>query len=95
MRIDELRKIAEENYYVYFGVKKVRYDFIRDTDGALISISKFNLNDIYFLDLDECQDTDLRMIKASIEFAETHPDEREGKLDTDLADFELVEVEDE
>lgn len=77
MRLNELKRIAEENYYVYRGVIGDSYNFIRDTDGALIDISKFKVNDIHFLDIDWCQETDLKMIKAAIEFAETDPDDRE------------------
>ena len=77
MKIDELKRIAEENFYVYRGVMGGSYNFIRDIDGALIDISKFKVNDIHFLDIDWCQETDLKMIKAVIEFAETPLEDRE------------------
>lgn len=77
MRLDELKRIAEENNYGYFGVKGGFYDFRRERDGALISISISELNNILLLDLDSCCGKDLRMLKATIEFAETPPDERE------------------
>lgn len=76
MRINELKKIAEENDYIYLGTKFKSHDFIRDSDGALISINQFNVNDIRFFEIDWCLETDLKMIKASIEFAETPVDER-------------------
>lgn len=76
MRINELKKIAEENDYIYRGTRRKFYDFIRDSDGALILINRFNVNDIRFLDIDWCLETDLKMIKAAIEFAETPITER-------------------
>ena len=76
MRIDELKRIAEENDYGYFGVKGGCFDFRRERDGALISISVSELNRILFLDNDWCEDTDFKMLKAAIEFAETPISER-------------------
>lgn len=77
MRIDELKKIAEENDYGYFGITSGFFDFRRESDGALISISISEVNIISFLDLDWCGEKDFNMIKASIKFAETDPDDRE------------------
>lgn len=76
MRINELKRIAEENDYIYCGIRNKSYDFRRDSDGALIMINQFNVNDIRFLDIDWCFETDLKMIKAAIEFAETPIAER-------------------
>lgn len=76
MRIDELKKIAEENYYGYFGVRGGFNNFRRESDGALISISISELNNILFLDLDSCDEEDFNMIKAAIEFTETPIAER-------------------
>lgn len=77
MKIGELKKVAEENYYVYCGIIGDSYIFRRDTDGALIEINKFKVNDIHFLDIDWCQETDLKMIKAAIEFAGSPIEDRE------------------
>lgn len=77
MRINELKKIAKENDYIYLGTRCKYHDFIRDSDGALISINQFNVNDIRFFEIDWCLETDLKMIKAAIEFAETPPEDRE------------------
>lgn len=76
MRIDELKRIAKENDYIYLGTRRKSHDFIRDSDGALILINQFNVNDIRFIDIDWCLGTDLKMIKAAIEFAETPITER-------------------
>ena len=77
MKIDKLKRIAKENDYGYFGARGGFFDFRRESDGALISISMSELNNISFLDLDSCDEKDLNMIKAAIEFAETDPDDRE------------------
>lgn len=77
MKIDKLKRIAKENDYGYFGITSGFFDFRRESDGALISISISEVNNISFLDLDSCDEKDLNMIKAAIEFAETPPDDRE------------------
>ena len=121
MRIDELKKIAEENDYE-FENSCARIILTREWDDGLhkITINKFLRCRLWISMSDECFDKDYRMIKAAMEFAGTPPDEREErkkfylrhkwenkqftfkeieeikeKYDTDLADFELVEVEDE
>ena len=76
MKIDDLKKIAEENDYEYFGVKDDCYNFRRESDGALISISFSELNKILFLDIDWCEERDFEMIKASIEFTGTPIEDR-------------------
>lgn len=77
MKIDKLKRIAKENDYGYFGARGGFFDFRRESDGALISISISEVNNISFLDLDWCGEKDFNMIKASIKFAETDPDDRE------------------
>ena len=123
MRIDELKRIAEENDYnltdVYvFG--EFRLSRRVDKHGDIINkitISKIS-EGVISIKNTWCDDKDLNMIKASIEFSETLPQDREEekkfylrsrwedkqftfkeieemkeKFDTDLKDFELVEVE--
>lgn len=157
MRIDELKRIAEENDYKFY--KSLEYKTITLTreisvDGFItnhITINSITKNQV-FIGNGHCDEKDLNMIKASVEFAETHPEDREEekkfylkhrwiksetfidyenflnynnsanyaiisdkdsigaiktqftlkeieeikkKFDTDLADFELVELEDE
>lgn len=100
MRFDELKRIAKENDYEFY--ESLEYKTITlarkiSEDGFInnhIAINSNTENQV-FIENVHCDEKDFKMIKASIEFAETPSDEREGKLDTDLADFELVEVEDE
>lgn len=147
MRIDELRKIAEENDYEYSKVIW-NHRFARKNNDNYITINGDYINRIWTSIQGYCDDKDFNMIKASIEFAETPPEDREEekkfylkhrwikgcvimylyrnelngycylgdkkcrphrqkrftlkeieeikeKFDTDLADFELVEVVDE
>lgn len=151
MRIDELKRIANENDYE-FENNCARIILTREWDDGLheITINKILRCRLWISMSDECFDKDYRMIKASIEFAGTDPEDREEekkfylehryfkctngdsryfqiyepdgkpwlnamysvmgykkqftlkeieeikiKFDTDLADFELVEVVDE
>lgn len=120
MRIDELKKIAEENDYTCWTTGGDFYVFKRRMSMKFIKIKKTECNKIYFHNFDMCDEKDFNMIKACMDFSYTHPDYREEgkkfylkhkwekkqftfkeieeikeKFDTDLADFELVEVEDE
>ena len=82
MRIDELKKIAEENDYnltdVYvFG--EFRLSRRVDKHGDIINkitISKIS-EGVISIKNTWCDDKDLNMIKASIEFSETLPQDRE------------------
>lgn len=147
MRIDELKKIAEENDYEY-SKGKWNHKFTREANGNYVTINGDYRNRIWTSIQGYCDDKDFNTIKASIEYAETPPEDREEekkfylrhrwlenwrdsnylnfelsgnyyglndkrevfwaktkftfkeieeikeKLDTDLNDFELVEVED-
>lgn len=114
MRIDELKRIANENDYE-FENSCARIILTREWEDGLheITINKILRCRLWISMSDECFDKDYRMIKASIEFAGTDPEDREEekyylvkfsekeieeikkKFDTDLKDFELVEVVDE
>lgn len=154
MKIDELKKIAEENDYEFY--ESLEYKTITLTreisvDGFItnhITINSKTENQV-FIGNGHCDEKDLNMIKAAVKFAETPPEDRgeekkfylehkylrsvrgsmlyftiyishdlllvksrivsenlkqkftlkeieeiKEKYDTDLADFELVEVED-
>ncbi len=116
MKIDELKKIAEENDYEFY--ESLEYKTITLTreisvDGFItnhITINSITKNQV-FIGNGHCDKKDLNMIKAAVEFAETPPEDREEekyhlvkfsekeiekikkKFNTDLKDFELVEVE--
>lgn len=75
MRIDELKKIAEENGYGYtksFGEHNL---LCKD------NLNRITINEDYpnmiFISNTICRENDMNMIKASIEFAETPPEDRE------------------
>lgn len=110
MRIDELKRIAEENDYEY-EADSMKHQFKRQT--TRISISRKYKKTLWITSNSYCDYRDFNMIKAAVEFAETPPEDREEekyylvkfsekeieeikkKFDIDLADFELVEVKDE
>ena len=148
MRIDELKKIAEENYYVMTDlIAGLR--FTKKDNENHITIGSKSENTIWISIQDWCFEEDFKMVKAAVEFAETPLEDREEekkfylrhkyirfidgsaeyyttctsqkfplleykafsdgfnqqftlkeieeikeRFDTDLADFELVEVED-
>lgn len=82
MRIDELKRIAEENGYEFYN-GYVRIEISRrigDSDCKNeIVINKYSLNELW-ISIVDCQDNDLKVIKAAIEFAETPiPDREEEK----------------
>ena len=108
MRIDELKRIAEENDYEY-EADSMKHQFKRQT--RRINISKKDEKTLWITSNSYCDDKDFNMIKAAVEFAETPIEDREEekyylvkfsekeiegikkKFDTDLKDFELMEVE--
>ena len=77
MRIDELKRIAEENDYKFHD------------EYGLITISRISLDYENIVEIDKdklnclwihnscCDDKDLKTIKAAIEYAETDPEDRE------------------
>lgn len=151
MRIEELKRIAKENDYVFnesLEYKTITLTREISVDGFITNHITINSNteNQVFIENGFCDDKDLNMIKAAVEFAETPIKEREEekkfylkhrwmayenenyltlcfptgkyylshstenngykttftlkeieeikkKFDTDLADFELVEVE--
>lgn len=85
MRIDELKKIAEENEYKQLENKhnqlKHQLEFRRNAGGLenivnQIAIREGIENRIFF-NINYCNEKDLNMIKASIEYAETPIEDRE------------------
>lgn len=87
MRIDELKKIAKENEYKQLENKHNQLDhkleFRRNAGGLenivnQIAIREGIENRIFF-NINYCNEKDLNMIKASIEYAETPPEDREGE----------------
>ena len=78
MRIDELKRIAEENDYE-FENNSARIILTREWEDGLheITINKILRCRLWISMSDECFDKDYRMIKASIEFAGTDPEDRE------------------
>ena len=146
MRIDELKKIAEENDYELRS-DLWQHSLKRKGCDTYININGKIENRIWVSIVTICDEKDFKMLKAAVEFAETPPEDREEekkfylehrwldseneanylnfeidefyysldskpevswvktkftlkeieeikeKFDTDLADFELVEVE--
>ena len=78
MRIDELKRIANENDYE-FENSCARIILTREWEDGLheITINKILRCRLWISMSDECFDKDYRMIKASIEFAGTDPEDRE------------------
>lgn len=78
MRIDELKRIANENDYE-FENNCARIILTREWEDGLheITINKILRCRLWISMSDECFDKDYRMIKASIEFAATDPEDRE------------------
>ncbi len=76
MRIDELKRIAEENDYEYSKVIW-NHRFARKNSDNYITINGDYINRIWTSIQGYCDDKDFNMIKASIEFAETPPEDRE------------------
>ena len=81
MRIDELERIAEENDYEFY--ESLEYKTITLTreisvDGFITNHITINSNteNQVFIENVHCDEKDLKMIKASIEFAETPPEDR-------------------
>lgn len=78
MKINELKKIAEENNYEY---KKddCQHKLISMLTGNFIIISDKFEKKLWVKNMGYCDDKDFDMLKASVEFAETPIDEREEK----------------
>lgn len=74
MRIDELKRIAEENDYEY-EADSMKHQFKRQT--TRISISRKYKKTLWITSNSYCDYRDFNMIKAAVEFAETPPEDRE------------------
>lgn len=77
MRIDELKKVAEENDYTLWSISGDFYQFKRKLTMKLIHIGKLEVNRIYFHNFDICDEKDFNMIKACMDFSYTPPEDRQ------------------
>lgn len=75
MRIEELKKIAEENDYEMTDYI-VGLRFTKKDDENYITIGSKFKNKIWISIQDWCFEEDFKMVKAAIEYAETPVDER-------------------
>lgn len=75
MKIDELKRIAEENNYE-FSKELGYFCFKKRNHTNYIKISRVSKNKIWISNPNTCYDKDFNMIKASFKFAETPIDER-------------------
>lgn len=78
MRIDELKRIAEENEYELTECLE-QYKFVRRSKilDHRITIGKVRANGLWISIKVWCDEKDFNMIKAAVEFAETPPEDRE------------------
>ena len=76
MRIDELKKIAEENDYELRS-DLWQHSLKRKGCDAYININAKIENRIWVSVVIICDEKDFNMIKAAVEFAETPPEDRE------------------
>ena len=76
MKINELKRIAEENDYE-LSRSIGDFKFEKNGDRNYIIINKNVTNRIWISVTTYCEDKDFNMIKAAVEFAETPIDERE------------------
>lgn len=84
MRIDELKKIAEENNYEYER-SFMRIHLRRTVEGCLneITINTFSENRLWISMPKKCFDEDFNMVKAAIDFTETDTEDREREKEMD------------
>lgn len=82
MKIYELERIAEENYYEFR--ESLEYEAISlarkiSLDGLISNHISINLNaeNQVFIENRHCDKKDINVIKAAIELAETPPEDRE------------------
>lgn len=85
MRIYELRKIVKENGFRIEESDLVVYIYgyshgDSDEFKTEIRISKLKANDIVIKTGIYCEKEEFEVMKASMEFAETHPDDREEEV---------------
>lgn len=82
MKINELKRIAEENDYELKEEKEVEQITLERKvtfDGFVSNVITINsiMKNLIFIESKHCDDKDIKMIKASVKFAETPIDERE------------------
>lgn len=92
MKFDELKRIAEENNYEFSKLPGY-YKFTRKNRRNYVIYKYVNRKEMWGSFPTICDDKDFNMKKAAIEFAQKEIDEIKEKYNTDLSDFELVEVE--
>lgn len=78
MKINELKRIAEENDYEFSKVLG-DFHFKKRYRTNFINISGYFENRIWISGPHVCDDEDFNMIKASVKFAETPIEEREDE----------------
>lgn len=92
MKINELKRIAEENDYE-FSKEYGDLQFKKRNHTNRIDISGDYENRIWISISIACDDKDFNMIKASVEFAETPTDERGEEETYYLVKFSEKEIE--
>lgn len=78
MKISELKRIAKENDYEY-EPRFMRTRFKRKYDGYTneMVVNEYAANYVWFSNYYHCDEKDFNMIKATMKYAETPPDDRE------------------
>ena len=76
MKINELKRIAEENNYKLRS-DSWQYSLKREGCDTYINISAKIENIIWVSIVTICDEKDFKMLKAAVEFAETPPEDRE------------------
>ena len=82
MKISELKTIAKENDYELKEEKEIEQITLERKvtfDGFISNVITINLmeKNLIFIKSKYCDDKDIKMIKAAVEFAETPPEDRE------------------
>lgn len=82
MKISELKKIAKENDYKLKEKKETKEITLERKvtyDGLISNVITISLiiKNLIFIENEYCDDKDVKMIKAAVEFAETPPEDRE------------------
>lgn len=82
MKINELKRIAEENNYELKEEKETEDIILERKVGAggifvNVIIVSLKIQNLIFIENKYCDEKDLQMIKATVEFAETPPEDRE------------------
>lgn len=102
MRIDELKRIAEENEYKQLENKhnqlEHKLEFRRNAGGLENIVNRIaireGIENRIFFNINYCNEKDLNMIKASIEYAETPLEDREEEKKFNLKHKWLAQARD-